>query len=449
MLRARDFVALARRIDEVVHRAEVDARREGDLLRVLAAFESADPALTPLLDAWVAATDAWPARLARATHFNAVAWQRRGSKWSRETSDEQRAELREVLKKSVDDAKLVLERNPKAAPAYRLLISAAMAIGDNRACLRLAEQALAIAPASLRIRTRLAGCMLPRWGGSYEALTALAQEASTHVKENPALASLAGWVDWDRGRIVANDKRYDEAIGFYTKAIGAGEYWEFYESRARAYYAQKRYTDALADLARALALEPDDPDVLVLRAKTLKALGRQEDAIADIRLATELDTTNDDLVAFRNFENEAAAFEGYQALEVRKDPAGAIRRLTTAIDMTEGSGDVFYRRGRAYLALSDTTNALADFERAIRLDPRHFEAYRNVDYILAKQGDWDGIIERWTRYIELEPMSGPALLERGGARHHKGDEVNARADLRKACSLGTTEACELEKRLGG
>jgi tetratricopeptide (TPR) repeat protein len=450
MLRSRDFEALARRIEDAERRAMADPRREGDLVRVLAAFDSADPALTPLFDAWVATSnDAWTARLARAVHSNAVAWQRRGAKWSSETSDDQRAEMREFLRKSVDDARIALERNPKAWPAYRLLIAAAMGIGDNRACLRLAGEALSIVPASLRIRTKLAGCLLPRWGGSYDALTALAHEASARVSENPALASLAGWVDWDRGRIAATDKRYDEAIGLYTRAIDTGEYWEFYEWRARAYFHQKRYTDALADLARALALEPDDHDLLVLRAKTLQELARPEDAIADVRLAAELDPTNDDLVSFCNHENEAAAFEGFQALEVRKDAAGAIRRLNLAIDMTCGSGDVFYRRGRAYLALSDTATALADFEHAIHLDPRHFEAYRNVDYILAKKGDWDGIIERWTRYIELEPMSGPAYLERGGARHHKGDEQNARLDLRKACGLGTTEACELERRIRG
>jgi tetratricopeptide (TPR) repeat protein len=449
LLRARDFAALARRIEEAQHRFEADARTEVDYLRVLGAFDSADPALTPLLDAWLAASpDAWPARLARATHFNAVAWRRRGGNWSRETSEDQQAGLRDFLRKSVEDTRAALAREPKLAPAYRLLISAAMAVGDNEACLRIAGQGLTVAPASLRIRTRLATCLLPRWGGSYEALTALGREAAMHVKENPALAALAGWVDWDRATLAKSEKHYDEAIKLFTRALEAGEYWEFYEERAEAYYHQKRYTETLADVARAMATVPEDPGLLVLRAQTVWSLGRPEDAVTDLRLATELDPTDNDVVSFRNFENERAAWDAAQALE-RKDTAGAIRRLTIAIDMTGGSGEVFYRRGRAYLALSDMPHALGDFEEAIRLDPRHFESYRNVDYILARQGDWDGIIERWTRYIELEPMSGPALLERGGARHHKGDEQNARADLRKACGLGATEACELEKRLGG
>lgn len=447
MLRVRDFDGVAKRIEKVERRVETDARREPDLLRVLAAFDSGDPALTPLLDAWVAATpDAWTARLARATHFVTVAWRRRGAKVGRETTEEQHAQMQDFLRKAVEDAKVVLKQNPKVGAAYRLLISAAMGIGDNRACIELAAQGIAVSPASLRIRTRLAACLLPRWGGSYDALAALAREAATHVKENPSLASLAGWVDWDRGRVAAGENRYQDAIDLYTKALDAGEYWEFYKERADAYYRQKRYTEALADIARGLALQPEDPGLLVSRAQVLQALARPEEAVADIRVAAELDPTDDDVVWFSNHENEAAAFEGFQALEVRKDAMGAIRRLTLAIDMTGGSGDVFFGRGRAYLALPDIPTALADFEKAIHLDPRHFEAYRNIDYILAKQRDWDGIIERWTRYIELEPMSGPALLERGGARHHKGDEVNARADLRKACGLGTTEACELEKR---
>jgi hypothetical protein len=171
MLRARDFGGLAKRIEEAERRVETDARREPDLVRVLAAFDSGDPALTPLLDAWVAASpDAWTARLARATHFVTVAWRRRGSKVGRETTEEQHAQMQDFLRKVVEDAKVVLKQNPKVGAAYRLLISAAMGIGDNRACIALAAQGIAVSPASLRVRTRLATCLLPRWGGSYDAL---------------------------------------------------------------------------------------------------------------------------------------------------------------------------------------------------------------------------------------------------------------------------------------
>jgi len=61
--------------------------------------------------------------------------------------------------------------------------------------------------------------------------------------------------------------------------------------------------------------------------------------------------------------------------------------------------------------------------------------------LLAQRGDWDGVIQRWTRYLELEPLNGQAYLERGGAYRHKGGQQSAIADARKACELGNRDAC--------
>jgi tetratricopeptide (TPR) repeat protein len=304
-------------------------------------------------------------------------------------------------------------------------------------------------PASFGIRTALAACLLPRWGGSYEEVAAVADEAAERVPEHPALAALRGLVDWDRGRVAAKEQGDEAAAALYTRALEAGEYWRYYESRASAYYRLKRYTDTLADLSRGLALLPEQPGMLVLRAKTLLALERPGEAVADIRLVAAIDPTSDDLASFRKRELETGVQRGHQLLTVTNDPAGAARRLTATIELTGGNGDAYYWRGRAYLFTKDMDRALADFEEAIRRDERHLEAYRNVDYILAKRGDFDGIVARWTGYIALEPMSGQAYLERAGAHKAKGDMTAAFADLRKSCSLGHREACDIERRAGG
>ncbi len=177
---------------------------------------------------------------------------------------------------------------------------------------------------------------------------------------------------------------------------------------------------------------------------------RPGEAIADVRLVAEMDPTSDDLAYYRRWELSVGERTGYQLLRETKDTLGAIRQLTASIQLTDGgNAALHYWRGRAYLTLDDAEHALADYERAITLDPRHIDSYRDIDYLLAKRGDWGRIVERWTRYIELEPMSGQAYLERGGALHHKGDQTAALADLRKACSLGEREACALAERVGG
>jgi len=257
LLRRHDFEALTRLVEAKQARLEQDVRWEDELGQAVAAFDVADPALTPLLDAWVVAQpDAWAPRLARARHRLAVAWERRGSKWAKDTSEEQVAGMRESLDEAIGDAREALRHNPKLTEAYRTLIKAAMGRGDPQACVRLAELGLAVAPASLRVRSALALCLLPRWGGSYDAVAALAREAQKYAGQNPALAALLGFVDWDRGCLARNDKKYDEAAALFTRALAAGEHASFYYDRADTYLRQKRYTEALADVARLLAMAP-------------------------------------------------------------------------------------------------------------------------------------------------------------------------------------------------
>jgi len=444
LLRARDFATLTRQFETKQARLEQDVRREDELATTLSAFGVADPALTPLLDEWVVAQpEAWPPRLARARHRIAVAWERRGAKLAKETSDEQFAGMQQSLDAVIADAREALQRNSKLTEAYRLLIRAAQAHGDQRACVRLAELGIAVAPASLRVRSALAQCLLPRWGGSYDAVSAVAREAQTHVRENPALAALLGCVDWDRGFLARSETRYDEAVALFTRALAAGEDFQFYEDRADTYLRQKRYTEALADAARALVLAPEASGILVTRAWILVGLERYQDALGDVRLASEIDPTSDALARFRQQQGETAVSQAYQLLETTKDVPGAIARYTWAIEMAPGNAEAVYWRGRAYLKQNDRAHALADFEAAIRVDPRHFESYKNIDWLLAQRGEWDAIIAHWTSYIALEPMSGQAYLERGGAYHRKGDEKAALADAQKGCALGAARACEI------
>jgi len=445
LLRARDFAALTRLLEAKQTRLEQDIRREDELGGALAAFDVADPTLTPLFDAWVVAQpEAWAPQLARAWHRIAVAWQRRGSKLATDTSEDQFAGMHEALDDAIGDAREALKRNPKLTEAYRVLIRVAMGHGDQQACARLAQLGLAVAPASLRVRSALALCLRPRWGGSYDAMAALAREAQQYAGQNPALAALLGFVDWDRGCIARKDKKYDEAAELLTRALTAGEHVLFYEDRADTYFRQKRYTDALADIAHALALVPEDEGALITRAWVLVALERYQDALTDVQVLSELDPTSDKLASFRQQQTDTAVHQAYQLLETTKDVDSAIARYTWAIQLSPANAEALYWRGRAYLLGSnDRVHALADFESAIRLDPRHFESYRNVDWLLAQRGDWDGVIAHWTRYIELEPLNGQAYLERGGAYHRKGDERAALADAHKACELGAPRACEL------
>jgi tetratricopeptide (TPR) repeat protein len=310
----------------------------------------------------------------------------------------------------------------------------------------LAERAFEVAPASFQLRAAVGHCLLPRWGGSYPLVEAFARASQAQAGENPRLTALLGFVDWDRGRVAENDGHYDEAATLFTRALQAGEHWQFYEGRARVHERRKRYSDALADVANALALRPEEPDLVGLRARVQNALGRRSDAVADARLVAELDPTNTDLAWFQQHEAAAAVTQGRYLLETTKDVQGAVDRLSWGIALAGENAQLRYWRGRAYIAKKDNAHALRDLEATVRLDPRSIDGYRTVDWLLAQQQRWDEIIAHWDEYIRLEPLSGEAFIERGGAKLHKGDRDAALADARQACVLGNPTGCQVAGR---
>jgi len=449
LLRRRVFGELTQLVETRQRRFEESAQDEDALARLLDGFSVADPALQPLLDEWaIAHPDSLAPRLARAHYWVAVGAARRGAKVSRETTPEQFAAMREALSRGVDDARSVLAVNPKLSEAHGVLIAAARFVADPAACIRLAETGLAAVPGSREIRTALAYCLLPRWGGSYEAVSAVAAEAVGHAEQNPTLRVLDGFVAYDRGRVAARDRDFDTALSLYGTALESGEYAPFYLARARVHIWHKHYGDALADLDRALALSPEHPGVLLRRAEALTGLGRDAEALADIRLASELDPTSLDLERFKRFELANAAVQGHQALQAN-DLDRALRRLTRAIDLTGGDAEVFYWRGRAHLRKRAEASALRDFQAAVEHDPHHFDSYQNLDHLLAKRREWDTIIANWDRFLQYEPENGKAYLERAGAKRRGGDMRAALVDVRKACDLGVQEACGILRRSDG
>ena len=66
--------------------------------------------------------------------------------------------------------------------------------------------------------------------------------------------------------------------------------------------------------------------------------------------------------------------------------------------------------------------------------------------VLICTNQYDRIIGYWDRFLALEPNHAQAYLERGGTKHHKGDQPGSQADLKKACELGSAKACEYLQR---
>src|SRR5262245_1026324 len=78
----------------------------------------------------------------------------------------------------------------------------------------------------------------------------------------------------------------------------------------------------------------------------------------------------------------------------------------------------------------DLDGALADFNRAIAMDPRSAWAYFGRGTILGEQGKLDEAITDFDRAIELDPQFALAYANRGLARLRRGENYIAKKDFR-------------------
>ena len=84
--------------------------------------------------------------------------------------------------------------------------------------------------------------------------------------------------------------------------------------------------------------------------------------------------------------------------------------------------------------------AIADYNEAIRLDPKSALAFRNRGIAYAYKGDHDRAIADYSEAIRLDPKSALAFSHRGVSYAYKGDNDRAIVDYNEAIRLDPNNA---------
>jgi tetratricopeptide (TPR) repeat protein len=97
---------------------------------------------------------------------------------------------------------------------------------------------------------------------------------------------------------------------------------------------------------------------------------------------------------------------------------------------------VYYNRGNASRdGKLDYDRATADYDEAIRLDPKIAAAYVGRGDAYSVKHDYDGAISDYDQAIRLDPKYAIAYFRRGAAYISKGDYRRAIADLDQGVRL--------------
>jgi len=100
------------------------------------------------------------------------------------------------------------------------------------------------------------------------------------------------------------------------------------------------------------------------------------------------------------------------------ESARALADYTKAITVDPTSSEAWFRRGDELFVTGNVAGALADFEQVVRLRPDHFRGYDSRGLAYEKLGERDKAIADYRKALSLEPNAGYATrgLERLGVK---------------------------------
>jgi tetratricopeptide (TPR) repeat protein len=124
------------------------------------------------------------------------------------------------------------------------------------------------------------------------------------------------------------------------------------------------------------------------------------------------------------------------------DLDGAIADFNRAIELNPKDDAPYYNRAQARRLKKDAAGAIADYTRAIELGSQNPAAYNNRGNARSENNDRDGAIADYTRAIELQPNYARAYYNRAVTKKDKGDTAGAAADFKHAQKLDPELASE-------
>jgi len=229
----------------------------------------------------------------------------------------------------------------------------------------------------------------------------------------------------NRGMILLQEGKYDQAIAEFTAAITASEDLGIARINiARAHFKKRDYDAAAAVLAEHLARQPRSKEAENLLGNIAMERGRMPEAEAHLKKALTYEPNFTDarntlgILYDRLGRNEDALREFRRVVEVDPEYAEALNNI----------GIIEKKQGRV-------REAIDSFRRAIAADPDFAGSYSNLALILEQSGDRAGAEEQYRKALQHDPRNAAVRTNYGGLLYTLGRYDEALRQLEEAVTV--------------
>ncbi|MGD9681817.1 MAG: tetratricopeptide repeat protein [Candidatus Obscuribacterales bacterium] len=255
-------------------------------------------------------------------------------------------------------------------------------------------------------------------------VTAALAYAQFALEMNPR----SGKAYYIRGRALykSEDNSLDSAIADLEKAVSLDPgIAQAHEILAETYATRGESAKAIKAVSRAIQAKPTDAELYELRASILWERGRKKEALADLGESVKLRRD------FRGYLARAKYFEA----DGRRDLA--IKDYTTALQREKrfdlGKAEILKARAACYSRDDKHQEAIADLSQVVEQISEDDDAFRLRGEEYFKLKDYHRAVADFTRAIEISPDYARASLEaRGRAYRALGENELAERDLAEA-----------------
>ncbi len=156
---------------------------------------------------------------------------------------------------------------------------------------------------------------------------------------------------------------------------------------------------------------------------------------------TPLSTSIEETQKAESPQDQSLAYSNRASMRfLKKDINGAIADFDKAIELNPKNPELYLNRGYIKQLTNDLKGALADYNNALSINPRFAFAYNNRGVLKVALNDIQGAMDDYAKAIELNGKYSDAFYNRANLKYMLSDNKGALADYDKAIELNPKDS---------